>query len=80
MTSKRARAKVFWSGGSQAVRLPKEMRLSAKEVTVTRRGKALVIEEVPEGDNWDGFWESLVPLRKPIRRWPTRPAERRKPF
>lgn len=71
-------AKVFWSGGSQAVRLPKAMRLATREVRVTRRGVTLVLEPLPEPDDWEGFWERLVPLKKPVRRWPTRAAERRK--
>lgn len=80
MTKQRARAKVFWSGGSQAVRLPKEMRLPTSEVIVTRRGNTLMLEAVPEGDDWSGFWDRLLPLREPIRRWPTLAAERRKPI
>jgi len=71
---------VFWSGGSQAVRLPKELRLASSEVTVRRRGKSLVIEPLPGRDDWEGFWEELVPLEKPVRRWATRAAERRRPL
>ncbi len=43
-------AKVFWSGRSQAVRLPKAFRLNAKEVTIRRDGEALVLE--PVADEW----------------------------
>ena len=39
-------AKVFMSGRSQAVRLPKEFRLTAKEVRVRRVGKTLVLEPI----------------------------------
>ena len=73
-------AKVFWSGGSQAVRLPKAMRLASREVRVTKRGHALVLEPVPEGDDWGGFWDGLVSLNRPVRRWKTRSPERRKPL
>src|SRR5436305_10594289 len=38
-------AKVFRSGNSQAVRLPKEFRLKSKEVEVFRRGNELVLRE-----------------------------------
>ena len=38
-------AKVFRSGNSQAVRLPKEFRLKSKEVEVFRRGKEIVLRE-----------------------------------
>jgi antitoxin VapB len=36
-------AKVFMSGNSQAVRLPKEYRLDADEVEVTRQGDGLFL-------------------------------------
>lgn len=75
-----ARAKVFWSGGSQAVRLPKAMRLESQEVVVRRRGRTLLLEPLPSHDDWTGFWDRLLPLDQPVRRWPTRRAERRKPL
>ncbi|GMU58257.1 MAG: hypothetical protein AMXMBFR34_00200 [Myxococcaceae bacterium] len=78
MSGKAERAKVFWTGGSQAVRLPRAMRLPGTEVLVQRRGRSLVLEPVPEGDDWKGFWERLVPLRHPVKRHPTRPAEKRR--
>ena len=36
-------AKVFKSGNSQAVRLPKEFRISADEVEIFRRGSDLIL-------------------------------------
>ena len=45
-------AKVFWSGRSQAVRLPKEFRVAAKEVRLRRKGKGIVLEPLPENWNW----------------------------
>lgn len=45
-------AKVFWSGRSQAVRLPKEFRFETGEVSIKRRGNALIIEPIPESWNW----------------------------
>ncbi len=45
-------AKVFWSGRSQAVRLPKEFRFETDEVSIKRRGNALIIEPIPESWNW----------------------------
>jgi virulence-associated protein VagC len=71
---------VFWSGGSQAVRLPKAMRLSTSEVTIERRGKNLLIVPVEEGDGWGGFWDRLLPLKAKVRRHKTAQAERRKPL
>lgn len=70
-------ARVFWSGGSQAVRLPKAVRLPGSEVIVRRRGNALVLEPVKEGDDWVGFWDRLVPLTPPIRRGKAGRAEKR---
>jgi antitoxin VapB len=75
-----AKAKVFWSGGSQAVRLPKAMRLAHREVIVRQRGRTLVLEPLPAGDDWEGFWDQLLPLSRPVRRWNTRKAERRRPL
>lgn len=46
-----ATAKLFWSGRSQAVRLPKEFRFEGKEVRIRKRGKAVILEPIPE-DDW----------------------------
>jgi antitoxin VapB len=43
-----ARARVFRSGNSQAVRLPKEFRLSVDEVEIFRRGNDLVLRPQPK--------------------------------
>lgn len=40
------RTKIFWSGRSQAVRIPKEFRLPGDEATIRRVGQSLVIEPV----------------------------------
>jgi antitoxin VapB len=45
-------AKVFWSGRSQAVRLPRAFRVDAGEVRIRRRGRAIVLEPVPESWKW----------------------------
>lgn len=44
-------AKVFWSGRSQAVRLPRAFRVDAGEVRIRRRGRSIVLEPLP--DSWD---------------------------
>lgn len=44
-------AKVFWSGRSQAVRLPKEFRFEASEVRIRRHGNAVILE--PVATDWD---------------------------
>ena len=38
-------ARVFRSGNSQAVRLPKEFRFKGKEVEIFRRGNEIVLRE-----------------------------------
>ena len=38
-------ARVFRSGNSQAVRLPKQFRFKSKEVVIFRRGKEIVLRE-----------------------------------
>ena len=52
------RAKVFQSGRSQAIRLPKEFRFSGTEVCVKRVGNAVVL--LPLDDAWDSMSQSLA--------------------
>ena len=40
-------AKVFRSGNSQALRLPKEFRFKGKEVEIFRRGEEVILREKP---------------------------------
>jgi antitoxin VapB len=40
-------ARVFQSGNSQAVRLPKEFRLDVGQVEIFRQGSDIVLREVP---------------------------------
>jgi antitoxin VapB len=42
-------ARVFWSGRSQAVRLPKEYRFDTDTVSIRRVGSALYLEPLPTG-------------------------------
>lgn len=44
-----ATARVFRSGNSQAVRLPKEFRLKGPEVEIFRRGEEIVLREKAKG-------------------------------
>jgi antitoxin VapB len=41
-------AKVFRSGNSQAVRLPKEFRVNASEVEISREGDAIILRPPAE--------------------------------
>lgn len=45
-------AKIFWSGRSQAVRLPKEFRFDANEVRIRRHGNAVILEPVAHDWAW----------------------------
>jgi hypothetical protein len=54
--------------------------MPGKQVIVRRRGTMVILEPLPEADNWDGFWDGLLPLARPIRRGKVRPAERRRPL
>jgi len=51
------RAKIFWSGRSQAVRLPKDYRFQGKEVRIRRHGSAVILE--PVADDWT-WLDSIV--------------------
>jgi antitoxin VapB len=42
-------ARVFMSGNSQAVRLPKEFRFKGSEVEIFRRGEEVVLREKARG-------------------------------
>ncbi len=46
------KAKVFWSGRSQAVRLPKDYRIEADEVRISRRGDTIILEPIPADWSW----------------------------
>ncbi|WP_407935149.1 antitoxin [Cupriavidus plantarum] len=45
-------AKLFMSGRSQAVRLPKEFRFEGTEVSIRKRGNAVILEAVAENWSW----------------------------
>jgi antitoxin VapB len=50
-------AKVFKSGNSQAVRIPKEFHIEDDEVEIRRKGRAIVLE--PRKRSWTSLFESL---------------------
>jgi len=50
------RAKLFWNGRSQAVRLPHEFRFEGDEVEIRREGEAVVLEPVKKRGWPDGYW------------------------
>ena len=50
-------AKVFDSGNSQAIRIPKKYKLKGKEAYITKIGDAIVI--LPIKQKWDALFTSL---------------------
>jgi len=49
--------KIFKSGNSQAVRIPKEFKLEGDEVEIQKRGDALLLR--PKRKSWSVLIESL---------------------
>ena len=49
-------AKVFWSGRSQAVRLPAPCRFETSEVEITKVGDQIILR--PRGKNWCAYFDS----------------------
>ena len=45
-------AKLFWSGRSQAVRLPKDFRFRGDKVRIRRHGSAVILEPIAEDWSW----------------------------
>jgi antitoxin VapB len=68
------RAKVFQTGRSQAVRLPKEFRFDGDTVLIHREGSAVVLEP----DGWpDGYALSFAGIPDDFERPPQGYPERR---
>jgi antitoxin VapB len=64
-----ATARVFKSGNSQAVRLPREFRLRGTEVEIFRRGGDIVLRETKDGmarafDLLAGLPEDVLPEKR----------------
>ena len=61
----RGTAKVFRSGGSQAVRLPAQCRFETAEVEIIKVGNEITLR--PPGKNWGAWFDSgscgSLPLR-----------------
>lgn len=50
-------AKIFKSGNSQAVRLPKEFQFKGDEVYIKKVGRGVIL--IPKDDPWEIFEQSL---------------------
>ena len=59
-----ARAKLFWNGRSQAVRLPRAFRFEGDEVSVRREGDAVILEPVRKRDWPAEYWDRLRELTR----------------
>ena len=71
-------AKVFWSGRSQAVRLPKEFRFEADEVCIRRHGRSVILE--PIAHDWAWLDRIVGPVDEDFARAATeRPAGQERP-
>jgi antitoxin VapB len=55
-----SKTRLFTIGGSQAVRIPKALRLTSENVTIRKVGEALVIEPVV-ADEW-AWLDDLCPV------------------
>ena len=63
--SKSTDARLFWSGRSQAVRLPKEFRFEGDRVRVTRMGAGILLEPVeePKADSVDDWFARIDAMK-----------------
>ena len=64
----RVKTKVFKSGNSLAVRLPKALELPCGTVSIHREGRKIIIEEVTENGWPEGFFQSVRISRKDFAR------------
>lgn len=69
MSSKRVTARVFTTGRSQAVRLPKEFRFDTDSVLIHREGNSVILE--PLRDWPEGYVQSFAGVPDDFER-PTR--------
>ena len=71
-------AKIFWSGRSQAVRLPKEYRFDSTEVRIRRHGNAVILE--PVAKDWSWLNQVIGPVDDDFQRAVTeKPSEQKRP-
>ena len=52
-------ARLFWSGRSQAVRLPKEFRLGDSEINIRREGNLIILEPIQKLKWPTGYFELI---------------------
>jgi len=76
ISPKRQTARVFRTGRSQAVRLPKEFRFDTDTVLVHREGSSVILEPLRE---WpEGYVESFAGISDDFERPPQGKVEKRR--
>jgi virulence-associated protein VagC len=61
------RARLFWNGRSQAVRLPQEFRFAGDEVVIRREGDSVILEPVGKRDWPKGYWKWVGRVREELK-------------
>ncbi len=69
-------AKLFKNGQSQAVRLPKEFRISGDEVYIKKQGEAIIL--LPKENSWTPLFSSLNHFTKDFKIERNQPGEDQK--
>lgn len=82
-----ATAKIFWTGNSQAIRLPKAFRFDGNEVTIKKQGNKVILEPIVDDWAWlekfenrteadvdPTFEQAILDLKEEMR---TTPAQQR---
>lgn len=64
-SGERRTARLFTNGASQAVRLPKEFRMSGTEVRIWKEGNRVVMEPILTG--WDAMFAAIAELPEDFR-------------
>ena len=62
------KTKIFKSGNSLAIRLPKKLGLTCGTVSIHREGPKIIIEEVSDNGWPEGFFENVHISRKDFGR------------
>jgi antitoxin VapB len=76
MGGKMKTAKLFKNGQSQAVRLPKEFRMSGNEVYIKKHGEAIIL--LPKENSWAPLFSSLNHFTKDFKIERNQPKEDQK--
>jgi virulence-associated protein VagC len=67
-----AKARIFWSGNSHAVRLPKDFRFhpDTEQVEIRREGERIILESVPVEEWPESFWRAFEGMPDDFERPP----------